>query len=765
MPKVPVIMWESHTGLFTGSLVADGDRAAVGESPAMVLRQVKDYLEWTWDREPWMIETDFQEVDVVDVEVSIRPEYQMENRSYPVNQMVKLKLPCVCVKESGGMWVAALPTLRIEFNFSERKEVNTLAAHYIQSHLGGLTPAQLAMFLQPKRTWIEMVFVRSESKAYETADHFDPSIYESLNTVADPLIAGRRGRRRPPPAYERAAEVAQLSELLTNERASVLLVGDAGGGKSTLLNEAARKAARKLTLRKSDEEAEEEDDELPGQARYRFWVTNAARLIAGMRYLGEWQERCEAVIAELEDIGAILCLENLLDVVRVGGRGPTDSVAAFLLPYLQRGEIRVVAEVTPDELDTCRRLLPGLADVFQVLQLPAFSQDAANNVLQKFADSQATGRPVEFDARVCPLIYRLHERFQPYQGFPGAAVQFIRDLVDEALRRERRQIVVDDVLDRFSRQTGLPEVFLRDELPLSLESVREDLKQKIIAQDKACDTVAKVVVQFKAGLNDPRRPLGVLLFCGPTGVGKTALANTLAKTLFGREAEESRLVRLDMSEYGDYGAALRLMRAPDGKPSDFIRRVRHQPFTVVLLDEIEKAAPEVFDVFLNVFDEGRLADPMGRTTTFRSTVIIMTSNLGVRSGGDLGFGGGDDPGYESAAMKFFRPEFFNRIDSVVQFQHLERESILQITRKELDELAQREGLISRRIQIEWSDRLIESLADEGYDHRFGARPLQRAIETRATAALSKFVITHELKPGQKLRVDLDARGHFKIRIS
>lgn len=765
MPKVPVIMWESHTGLFTGSLVAGGDRAAVGETQQAVLRQVKDYLDWAWDEEPWVIETDYQEIDLLDVEVGVRPEYQMANRSHPVNQMVKLKLPCVCVKESGGMWVAALPTLRIEFNFSDRDEVNALATHYIQSHLRGKTPAELAIHLPPKRTWIETVFVRSESRAYQRADRFDPTNYESLNTVADPLLVGRRGRRRPPPAYERVAEAAQLADLLTGERASVLLVAEAGGGKTTLLHEAARKASRRLANRRADEDEEDEDDELPGQARYRFWVTNAARLIAGMQYLGQWQERCEAVIAELEDVGAILCLENLLDIVRVGGRNPNDSIAAFLLPYLQRGELRVVAEVTPEELDSCRRLLPGLADVFQVMPLPAFTHDAANKVLQKFADSQATGRPVEFDARVCSLVYRLHERFQPYQGFPGAAVQFIRDLVDEALRRKGRRIVVDDALDRFSRQTGLPEVFLRDELPLSLETVRQDLRKKIIGQDDACDTVAKVVVQFKAGLNDPRRPLGVLFFCGPTGVGKTALANTLAKTLFGRDTKESRLVRLDMSEYGDHGAALRLLRAPDGKPSEFIRRVRHQPFTVVLLDEIEKAALEVFDVFLNVFDEGRLADPLGRNTTFRSTVIIMTSNLGVRAGGDLGFGGNNDPGYESAAMKFFRPEFFNRIDSVVQFNHLEHASVLAIARKELDELARREGLASRGIRIEWSDRLIERLSDEGYDRRYGARPLQRAIEKWVTAELSKFVIARNVRSGQMLKADLGDGGQAEFRIA
>jgi ATP-dependent Clp protease ATP-binding subunit ClpC len=301
----------------------------------------------------------------------------------------------------------------------------------------------------------------------------------------------------------------------------------------------------------------------------------------------------------------------------------------------------------------------------------------------------------------------------------------------------------------------LPESLLQDEVRLEHRAVVETFRQRIIGQDSACERAARLVTTFKAGLNDPNRPLGVLLLCGPTGVGKTELAKTLSGYLFGHGEKTDRLIRLDMSEYSAPGAADRLLLGSGGKPSAWIERVRQHPFSVVLLDEIEKAAPEVFDVFLNVFDEGRLTDRYGRVTIFRSAILLMTSNLGASRHGSLGFGD-RPPAFEAEAMSFFRPEFFNRLDDVVTFQPLNEAVVREITRKELGEVAQREGPRKARLRLLWSDPLVNHLTQVGFDRRYGARPLQRAIEREVVASLARFLVDHPTLCDREVAVDLDA---------
>ena len=300
------------------------------------------------------------------------------------------------------------------------------------------------------------------------------------------------------------------------------------------------------------------------------------------------------------------------------------------------------------------------------------------------------------------------------------------------------------------------DALMKDDVPLAHGTVLGWLESRLFGQRSACEAAASVVTRFKAGLNDPNRPLGVLLFCGPTGVGKTELAKMLAQYLFGagKAGASKRLIRLDMSEYSGYGAADRLMMRPDGRPSELVEQVRLQPFALVLLDEIEKASPHVFDVLLSVLDEGRLTDRWGRTTIFRSAVIIMTSNLGTSSSETLGFTS-QSPAYEREVFSAFRPEFFNRIDSVVTFQPLSRETILAITRKELKDLCSREGLVKANIRLTFSHELINHLAEVGFDARLGARPLQRTIEQRVVAPLARFLVGHQSVGEQVVRLELD----------
>lgn len=724
---VPVLCWPNGPGVWTACLAEDPKSGVATAATAdEALRQLEELLEWMRRKMFWSPTFDFEDPQLVWFKIEVRPQYQEEERVYPCPEAIRLRLPGVCGQQADGASICSLPTLGLRFDFNAGQDLPVLVSHFVNNQLRELTPRQLLRHWPPAEVELRDLVVKTS--AWLDTGH-PPSIQEQcpqLAAVAETMTSGRDQAARFGQAWGRQALVDQLLSRLTQEKASVILVGEAGVGKTTLLAETARRLQRSSTAES-------------GPAN-RVWLTNAARLIAGMKYLGQWEERCERIIDELAGLGGILGMENLLDLVQLGGQGPADSIAAFLLPYLQRSELRLVAEATPAELEACRRLLPGFADVFQILVVPPFDDSQAMDALGRVFESAGRNHHLDSDPEARALVYRLHQRFLPYHSFPGKTVAFVQRLGEEAVRQKCTRITIRQVVEQFLRATGLPEVFLRDDLLLEFDEVLRFFRGRVLGQEAACQAAANVVTTFKAGLNDPQRPLGVLLFCGPTGVGKTALAGALADYFFGQGLSRERMVRLDMSEYSAPWAARRLLFGPDGGPSELIKKLRQQPLVVLLLDEIEKAAPEVFDLFLNVFDEGRLTDPLGRLTHFQSAVIIMTSNLGASRGGSLGFGPSAGPSYEAEAMNFFRPEFYNRIDAVVSFQPLGEEAILGITRKELGEISRREGLAKAGLRLAWDDPLVRHLAQTGFDPRFGARPLQRALEQEVITPLARFLL-------------------------
>lgn len=772
--RIPVLVWQDCGGSFTAQAVAGGDyfpAAAFAERRDAAISEVKEYLQWLFETEWWREADEFEDVKLTEFRVEVRPEYktkspqetdekpekkkrrrQKKEKTFAGDEAVPLRVACVSWKTESGNYSAALPLLDIEFSFERESELKNLVNLKVQETLRGTNPLGLVKHLPPKEIALEEISFQARRKSKQAEFYKETP---NLLAVAEPLGAKDYTRQVSKP-YEREREVADLIERLTKEKASVVILGDGGIGKTTVLTESVRQIEKDL-LEKPDDADDFDPEYDEKNPRHRFWQTNGGRLIAGMKYLGQWEERLENIIGELSDINGVLCVENLLDLIRYGGRGAEESLAAFLTPYLQRGEIRLVAEATAEELDACRRLLPSFVNLFQVVRLPEFTAEKALTVLTRIAEINHQNLKIEYSANAVNLVYRLFTRFMPYRKFPSGQTRFLTQIFEKAAKARQKEISGENVIEDFIKLTGLPELFLRDEITLDFADVVAAFEAEVIGQSEACRQVANVVTTFKAGLNDPQRPLGVFLFAGPTGVGKTELAKSLARFFFGGAAnEKEKIVRLDMSEYNLAGSAARLLTRNDGSPSDLIQSLREKPFSVVLFDEIEKADAQVFDVLLGLFDEGRLTDRFGRTTNFTSSVVIMTSNLGAErfAKGDIGFGDGGNISSEKEIKTFFRPEFFNRLDAVVQFKPLDRQSLHQITERELTAISRREGLTEKNIKLVWTKEVVEFLSKKGFDARYGARPLQRTVETILTAPLAEFLLENPKLKNCEIAVDL-----------
>jgi ATP-dependent Clp protease ATP-binding subunit ClpC len=740
--RYPVLLWTDSAGHHSGTIVNELETpAASAATRTEVLRQLRELIEWNLQNEPWVAEPELQECRLVEVRVDVRPQYQSGQRFIPCPETIPMLVPCVVGMQESGLPLCVIPHFSVQFTFQSNGDLKGLVAHYVKEALRSLTPSQVALRIPPANCQLDEIVLRQKVGAERRPQPESRADLKVLFTVADPLLQDRQRASASSAAYERDPLVARLQHLLTQEKTSLVLVGDPGSGKSTVLLDAVRKLSRNRT-----KDTEPSDDEASDLSRYRFWRGTGARIIAGMRYLGEWEERCEEFIRQLAAIDGVFCVENLLELVSVGGQGPANSVAAFLLPYLQRGEIRIVGEASPAELEACRRLLPGLLDICQPVHVPSFTEPEVDRVLTRIAETRASSAGLSLRPGFVSRVHRMFRRFQPYSAFPGPAAAFIRTLT-ESRRRSKApnghvELTDADAVSAFVRDTGLPELFLRDDLPLDTHELSNRFASQVIGQPAAAEAATRLVAAIKTGLNDPGRPLGVLLFCGPTGVGKTALARTLVDFCFGGGQQKDRLVRLDMSEYSGWGAARRLLLDSQGRPSPWIERVRRQPFCVVLFDEIEKAAPEVFDVLLGLLDEGRLTDRFGRVTWFRSAVIILTSNLGAESARGMGFTNPGETDYAGEVARFFRPEFFNRLDEVITFHALSTEHIEAITRKELQDLAAREGLAAAGLHLTWSESVVQAVARAGYDRQLGARPLQRTLETLVAIPIARWRVAH-----------------------
>ncbi|WP_164001236.1 AAA family ATPase [Pyxidicoccus caerfyrddinensis] len=552
-------------------------------------------------------------------------------------------------------------------------------------------------------------------------------------------------------AYEQDALVTLLrARLAAKDAESVVLVGPSGVGKTAVLHALAQ-ALRAPTATASE------------KAR-PFFFLDGSRLIAGEGMWGDWQQQVVRCFREAAESHALLSLGHAVDLLDAGKSAHSDqNVAQLLLPLLATREVSVVAEATPETWAQVERRNTSFARLFSVVRVEEPEPDALARILARVAEDDAGPKPLAVLPEALDEARFLCRRFLPYGAQVGNAVAFLRRLLATCSHAAQPRVTRLDAIRQFASESGIPESLLRDDVPLEAGQVRAFLSTRVLGQEAAVERAASVVSVLKAGLADTRRPLGVLLFVGPTGVGKTELSKALAELLFGAK---ERMVRLDMGEYAGPDALLRLLG--DGEtPGHLSAAVRRQPFCVVLLDEVEKAHPAVHDALLGVLGEGRLTDASGRFTDFRNAVLVLTSNLGAdtwraRVGFDSTGGAPDTAAlrahYLAEVQRFFRPELFNRLDDVVVFSPLSADLLRRLVVREVEAVCRRPGLSLHDAGLEVSPSALDWLAARGFDPRYGARPLKRALERELVVPVAAWLAAHPRGGAVKLYVEAGDAG-------
>ncbi|HCN30707.1 MAG TPA: hypothetical protein DIT64_18665 [Verrucomicrobiales bacterium] len=634
---------------------------------------------------------------------------------------VELSLDYLTWTEADDLHLAFIPVLGVQVIAAKAEQIpERVEAHArlsLVDRVKRVTLAGLARTQIVRELRVDELSVTADIKTpRELEEQKDGEKKEKsvLRTVAVKLT-----RQNTSPAFEMETTLHLLREALESRQpASVLLVGPPGVGKTAAVRELARMSGMNI------------------------WSTSGAQLIAGQSDFGQWQERCRDLCREASKTKAVLHLGNLVELMEVGQHSANaQSIASFLRPWIARGELLAIAECTPEQLSVIERRDPHIAGAFLHVRVPEPAPEVTRLILEQVFLHLA--RKDSDHARSAPALdwlHRLHRRYATYSANPGRPVRFLTALATEQPVKQKTLLTVEMVTAAFMRETGLPEVLLKDDLPLDLDATRQWFTQRVIGQPEAVEAVLDLLVTVKARLNRPKQPLASFLFVGPTGTGKTELAKSLAEFLFG---SANRLARFDLSEFSDAASVQRLIGGAGQAEGLLTSRVREQPFSVLLLDEFEKADPAFFDLLLQILGDGRLTDGAGRVADFCNTVVIMTSNLGARDfqRGTVGFPGAvesDDSGhFDEAARQFLRPEIYNRIGAILRFRALSRDLMLRVTRRHLDLLRQRDGIRLRDVDLRLGPGVEEHLADRGHDPKYGARPLKRVLERELMVPLAE----------------------------
>ncbi len=686
---------------------------------------------------------DIEEPKLKMITVKMRPTYRDASSSYPYGYEVEIPVPIIYGEIDQDYYQCYLPLFGQSFFYYDTRQFDSLVQHFVTNLLNAQPPEQLFRYLQYPVPQLDMVSLKvNYNREFDWENPFRKE-FPLLTRLAEkypyPKAVRRNVSSLPESAWELEDKVAEVLDKLISTRSNVLIVGESGVGKSAVLRQVIKKATQHFKK---------------NQLESSFWRIMPQRITASTKYLGEWEETVEGLITELGMANGVLWVIDMIQLLEIGGSGPEDSVAAFLMTYLQQGKLQLIGEVSPRELDSMRRLLPGFVETFQLVHIEELPEKKTQAVIDKFAHYIDQKFKIKVTDDAMSLSYRLLKRYYPYESFPGKGIKFLGQCLNETQLNLGHVIDRKIVIDNFVKQTGLPEMLLRDDQLLDTEELSDYFNNRIIGQEMAVESLCEIVKIFKAGLNNPHKPIATVLFAGPTGVGKTASAKALADYFFGKGQVQSPLVRIDMSEFQHSSQITRLIGS-GREVGQLVKEIRDKPFSVLLLDEVEKADLAIFDALLTVLDEGILVDAYGRTTNFRNTIIIMTSNLGATNQKSIGFVQTTDPQaqYRSAVEKHFRPEFVNRIDNIVMFTPLSQKDILKIAEKELEELKKREGFIKRNLKLHFSDQVVQRLAAVGFDERYGARPLQRAIEQTLVNPIAGWMLEHPEVQNQDIWID------------
>ena len=493
-----------------------------------------------------------------------------------------------------------------------------------------------------------------------------------------------------------------------------------------------------------------------------------ASMLAGTKYRGDFEDRVKCIIKEVQRAGdVIVFIDELHTIVGAGSAEGAIDAANILKPALGRGEIQVIGATTPEEYRKHIEKDAALERRFQPVNVPEPDGECCERMLLALRGSLEAHHGLRITDEAVSAAIRLSTRYICDRYLPDKAI----DLLDEAASRvrvegspARTQVEASDVAEVVSAWTGVPASAITEPESERLLRLEEALHRRVVGQDEAVSAVARAIRRGRVGLADPRRPLGSFLFLGPTGVGKTELCRALAEAVYG---DEEALIRLDMSEYMEKHAVSKLIGSPPGyvgygEGGQLTERVRRRPWSVVLFDEIEKAHEDVYNLLLQIMEDGRLTDSEGRRADFRSTIVVMTSNVGAKAITEnrpaLGFSGaardGDGAVREAVMAELrqtFRPEFLNRVDDAIVFRRLTPADVRRIARGLTD--AVRERMRALGVQLEVTDAALDLLAERGFDPTYGARPLRRCICTQLEDPAAEALLSGRTGPGDRLIAD------------
>ena len=568
------------------------------------------------------------------------------------------------------------------------------------------------------------------------------------------------------PLVGRRDELLQVIRTLTRKKKSnPLIIGEAGVGKTAIVGGLAQRIADKKIV--------------PSLWKKRLIELNMGSLVAGTKYRGEFEERLTKLMAEIkENPDVIVFIDEIHTVVGAGSVQGSLDASNILKPALAQGEISCIGATTISEYRKYFEKDAALERRFQPIMVDEPGMEDTILILNGLKGRYEDHHKVMITDFVIKAAVELSVKYLPDRRLPDKAL----DLLDEACSRKKvpelsiygdikenlGTVGYEDIAEVVEKWTGIP-VITKEEEKERLLKMEDLLKERVIGQDNAIQKISKRMRIARSGLQDPSRPLGVFLFLGPTGVGKTETAKALASLLFGLE---EAMIRLDMSEYMEKHSVSKLVGAPPGyvgyeEEGQLTGALRRKPYSVVLLDEIEKAHPEVFDMFLQVFDDGRLTDAKGRTIDAKNAIFIMTSNIQLSDNVyEIAYGILEDNKLGTQKIlkdltRTFRPEFVNRIDEIIVFNHLDHDDVKKIAKIMVEKL---KGRMSKKgMDLEIEGEAIGYISKEGYDQNFGVRPLRRTIEKLLEEPLSEKIINGELKEGDKIIVKM-VNGKISMKI-